>query len=270
LVVKEEEEEEMNQYFPSTTVLAGYRGSIAHGMYVPNTDPNSIDDIDVMGIHICPPEFYIGLANQRKEGKRLDVFEIKEGVYDMVFYELRKYIHLLIKSNPNVLSLLWLREQDYLVVKPYGQILLDNRDLFVSKKIYEAFTSYAFDQLRKMEKFNHQGYMGEKRKKLVEKYGYDCKNAAHCLRLLTMGIEFLQEGKLNVYREKDAYLFIDVKMGRWPLDEVHKYAAELFMRAEEALKKCTLPEEPPIDKIEKMLINILYDYLTSECNWKNE
>ena len=29
-------------------VLAAYRGSIAHGMYVPNTDPTSIDDKDVM------------------------------------------------------------------------------------------------------------------------------------------------------------------------------------------------------------------------------
>jgi predicted nucleotidyltransferase len=260
----------MNEYFPSTTVLAGYRGSIAHGTYVINSDPNSIDDIDVMGIHMCPPEFYIGLGAQRKNGKRLDVFEIKEDPYDIVFYEFRKYIQLLIKSNPSVLSLLWLRPQDYLVRKPYGQLLLDSRDLFVSKKVYESFTEYAKSQFNRMEKFNHEGYMGKKRKALVEKYGYDCKNAAHCLRLLTMGIELLETGDLNVYREKDAYLFINVKMGRWPLEEVKKYAAELFIRAEEAYKKCTLPEEPPIDKIEKMLIDILYDYLTSNCNWKAE
>lgn len=260
----------MKEYFPSTTVLAGYRGSIAHGMYIPNTDPNSIDDIDVMGIHMCPPEFYIGLAAQRKDGKRLDVFEIKEGVYDMVFYEFRKFIHLLVKSNPNVLSLLWLRDEDYLVRKPYGEKLIENRQMFISKKIYYSFTSYAFDQLRKMERFEHHGYMGAKRKSLVEKYGYDCKNAAHCLRLLTMCIEYLETGKLNVYREKDAYVFIDVKMGRWPLESVKLYAAELFTRAEEAYKKCTLPEEPPIDKIEKMLIDILYDYLISNCNWKVE
>lgn len=25
-------------------ILLGYRGSVAHGMYVPNSDPNSIDD----------------------------------------------------------------------------------------------------------------------------------------------------------------------------------------------------------------------------------
>jgi predicted nucleotidyltransferase len=258
----------MNEYFPSTTVLAGYRGSIAHGMYVPNTDPNSIDDIDTMGIFLGAPEYYIGLANKKKDGKRLDVFEIFQEPYDMVFYELRKYIHLLIKSNPNVLSLLWLRPQDYIVRKPYGDTLIENRGLFVSKKAYESFTEYAKSQLNRMERFEHQGYMGAKRKALVEKYGYDCKNAAHCLRLLTMGIEYIETGELNVYRDKDAYIFIDVKMGRWPLESVKTYAAELFARAEEAFKKCTLPEEPPLDKIEKMLINIIYDYINSSCSWK--
>lgn len=258
----------MNEYFPKTTVLAGYRGSIAHNMYIPNTDPNSIDDIDVMGVHMCPPEFYIGLGEKKKEGKRLDVFEIKEDVYDIVFYEFRKFIHLLIKSNPNVLSLLWLRPEDYIVRKPYGEVLIENRDIFISKKIYASFTSYAFDQLRRMERFEHHGYMGAKRKALVEKYGYDCKNAAHCLRLLTMCIEYLETGVLNVYRDKDAYIFIDIKVGRWPLESVHTYAAELFARAEEAFKKCDLPDEPPLDKIEKMLIDILYDYLTSNCSWK--
>jgi len=69
-------------------------------------------------------------------------------------------------------------------------------------------------------------------------------------------------------RQKDAYIFIDVKVGRWPLESVRAYAAELFAHAEEAFKKCDLPDEPPLDKIEKMLIDILYNYLTEDCNWK--
>jgi len=43
---KEEQENLLN--IPNTIFL-GYRGSIAHGMYVPNSDPNSIDDKDIMG-----------------------------------------------------------------------------------------------------------------------------------------------------------------------------------------------------------------------------
>lgn len=40
---------EIKEYHPSIdewAILSGYRGSIAHGMYVPNSNPNSIDDKD--------------------------------------------------------------------------------------------------------------------------------------------------------------------------------------------------------------------------------
>ena len=54
-------DEEMKQLLPNNLIFLGYRGSIAHGMYVPNTDPNSIDDKDIIGIFIAPKDYYIGL-----------------------------------------------------------------------------------------------------------------------------------------------------------------------------------------------------------------
>lgn len=33
-----------------------------------------------------------------------------EGPYDCVFYEIRKMVSLLLNCNPNVLSLLWLKD----------------------------------------------------------------------------------------------------------------------------------------------------------------
>ena len=42
-------EAERKELVPDDLIVLGYRGSISHGMYVPQTDPNSIDDKDVMG-----------------------------------------------------------------------------------------------------------------------------------------------------------------------------------------------------------------------------
>jgi len=42
--------------------------------------------------------------------------------------------------------------------------------------------------------------MGKKRRELVMRVGYDSKNAAHLIRLLRMGIEFLTEGTMYVER----------------------------------------------------------------------
>jgi len=52
--------------------------------------------------------------------------------------------------------------------------------------------------------------MGAKRKSLVEKFGYDTKNAAHLILLLRMGIEFLSVGVLHVKRH-DAQELLEIK-----------------------------------------------------------
>jgi hypothetical protein len=132
---------------PPGAILLAYRGSIAHNMYVPASEPGSIDDVDLMGIVIAPPSFYLGLSKWGSRGTQ----EHKEGQYDCVFYELRKAVSLLLQGNPNILSVLWLRPEHYLLVQPAGRLLIDNRGLFAGKHVHDAFAGYAHDQLAKME-----------------------------------------------------------------------------------------------------------------------
>lgn len=246
--------EDRKKLFPDNVVLLGYRGSVAHNMYVPNTDPNSVDDIDMMGVYMAPEDHYLGINKTRETLERF------VGQWDVVNYEFKKFVHLLLKSNPNVLSLLWVRDNHYIERHKYGQMLIDNRKLFVSKKIYHSFTGYAYSQLKRMTHLAHKGYMGEKRKALVDKYGYDCKNAAHCIRLLKMGMEFLVEGKLNVFRE-DAPMLLEIKKGGWSLEDVKDEAKKLFGLADEAFVRSPLPNEPDYDKVNELVIRILRDYL---------
>jgi hypothetical protein len=87
-------EEEMHEIFHEKTLLAGYVGSISHGTYVPKSDPNSIDDKDVMFVYIKELPYYLGLGR----GKDNVSYKVRE--WDVVGYELKKYLHLLLKSNP--------------------------------------------------------------------------------------------------------------------------------------------------------------------------
>lgn len=249
---------EFQKLLPEGVILLGYRGSIAHNMYIPQTDPNSIDDKDIMGVCIPPLDYYFGLKHFEQQEK-------KEGEWDSVVYELRKFIRLLVNSNPNVLSLLWLKSNFYIKKTPEGEELIKNRSLFVSKKIFHAFTGYAYGQLKKMEHASFEGYMGTKRKALVDRYGYDCKNAAHCIRLLRVGIEFLREGELHVWRE-DAPQLLEIKLGKWTLDQVKKEAEFLFRRAQLAHDECRFPNEPDLGAINKMVTGILTGYLLDKNN----
>jgi len=234
---------------PLNMVLVGYRGSIAHGTYIPSTDPNSIDDKDLMGIYAGKKKHYIGFGGK-------EVYERKINEWDAVLYELRKFIGLLLKSNPNVLMLLWLPEKYYLYKSLYGQMLIDNRSIFVSKHAYHAFSGYAYGQLHRMTNFKYEGYMGEKRKSLVDKYGFDCKNGSHLIRLLRMGIEFLTEGELFVERE-DASQLISIKKGEWTLEQVKKEAEKLFTLAHEAYIRSKLPDKPNHKKAEELLMTMI-------------
>lgn len=138
---------EHRAFIPDRTFLLGYRGSIAHNMFLPGSNPKSIDDVDLMGVVVGDPENYLGLHEWGQRGTK----EVKQGKWDCVFYEVRKMFSLLLQGNPNVLSMLWLRPQDYLLLDSPGRRMVENRHLFHGKHVYNAFAGYAYQQLTKME-----------------------------------------------------------------------------------------------------------------------
>ena len=141
--------EQVHELLPENLILLGYRGSIAHNMYVPQSNKDSIDDKDLMGIFVAPLEHYLGFG-------RDDVHEKFINEWDSVCYEIRKFIQLLLKCNPNVLSLLWVDEQHVIYQHELGRRLRENRRLFVSKQAYHSFNGYAYAQFKRMTHFNQE------------------------------------------------------------------------------------------------------------------
>lgn len=225
-------------YSPGTILLA-VRGSLAHGMYVGGTD--GIDDKDFMGVVLPTFEERFSLRDWHSRGTR----EYQQGEIDLVEYEITKLFSLLLKCNPNVLSLLWMKDEYYLLKTPLGQLLRDNRGLFSSRKAMNAFVGYGYGQIGLMRRSNRHGFRGAKREELIEKFGYDCKNAAHAVRLLRMGIEFLQTGILNVNRtDIDAGELLSIKRGEWKLEVIEEAANTLISRLHSSVSESPLPEEP--------------------------
>jgi predicted nucleotidyltransferase len=231
------------------SVLLAWRGSVAHGTYRPNTEPNSIDDKDLMGVVVPGVEWIAGLRQFGSAG----TLEVQRDPWDIVIYDYRKALRLLAKGNPNVLCLLWLPEDMYIELKPAGQMLRAERELFATKSSFDPFRGYANSQLEKMQRGAHLGYMGEKRRRLVEKHGYDTKNASHLIRILRQGIEFLKTGSLQVIRP-DAEELLAIKNGAWSLEEVRREAERLDRDLEAASHQSSLPDAPDFDAINKLAV----------------
>ncbi len=227
--------------------LAGYRGSVAHG-----TVGDITDDVDIIGTFIAPVNHYFGLT-------RLDHVE-RIGIaekYDFALFEIGKYFRLLLKSNPNVVSLLWLPDNLYIIQSDWGKELIANRDMFMSKKLYKSFGGYAYGQLRRMtHSCTEQAYQGKRRREQFQRFGYDCKNAAHLIRLLRMGIEALTTGEINVARH-DAKQLKEIKAGMWTLEQIEVEAKRLQALLDEAFVRSSLPAHPSFRKAEALLIDIL-------------
>jgi hypothetical protein len=283
-------------------VVLGLMGSHSHGTYLPPEEANAVDDIDLMGFVVPPIEFHLGLPRWRH-------WTLQFEELDVVLYSLEKATRLLLKSNPNIVGLLWLREEEYLHKHPAFELLRSRRHIFSSQAAAHAFAGYAADQLKRMEAFDlgrmaeyeilteaisskgpvsevleadtlklkylstrweveletlnrfrklhrehFSGYMGAKRKAMVRKYQYDVKNAAHLIRLLRMGNEFIQTGVLQVYRTTDADELKRIKRGEWTLDQVKEEAQRLFAEVELARARSPLKEEPDSVAADELLI----------------
>lgn len=140
-----------------------------------------------------------------------------------------------------------------------GDFLRENKDMFYSKKAFPAFEGYAHSQLQRMKRDVFEGYRGDKRKKLFQEFGYDCKNAAHAIRLARMGCEFFETGLWRLDREEcgDSLELLDIKYGKWTKEQVETEFYRLIPRMEAAKDSCTLPLEPDYERINEAVKIIL-------------
>lgn len=241
-------------------LFLGRVGSHSHGTYIPSDNPDSIDDVDYMGV-ICPPRSHvIGLDACGAKRWQTTTFQIEE--LDCVFYSWFHYIHLIThKKNPNVLGLLYLSPENIIYATPEWETLVEECGWFSSKDCLNTYLGMSRSHYEKMKGGGaYKGYMGERRKALVDKYGIDTKDAAHMIRILKMGIEFFDTWELNVDRTGiDADFLKDVKSGKYPRDFILNQWTQLEADLIDAHKHSPLP-----DSVDLKVINEIVEEITSK------
>ena len=151
-------------------ILAGLRGSDAHGTKLPADHPRATDDTDTFAISVQPVEWYLGLRGCTKSRLHWDP-EVADSSYDHLIYDVRKLFALLLKGNPNVHCWLWTEPEDIILADDRGRMILANREMFLSQACFDALGGYAQAQMLKMDRSTYAGYMGKKRKAIVDELG---------------------------------------------------------------------------------------------------
>ncbi len=243
-----------------SVVLMGIRGSHAHGTYIPPAHEYGTDDVDVFVVTVQPVDWYLGLDSYRLGGKLGRHAEITSGPLDVVVYDVRKFCWLLAKGNPNVHAWLWAPEDCYLDTPRAGMMMIADRRAFLSQRVLVATAGYAAGQLHRMTHFRRDGYMGAKRKALVERHGYDVKNAAHCMRLLMQGKELADHGHVRVRWEgAEAKILKEIKLGKWTLTGVRELAEWMFSQFNEAREASGLPVDVDRAVCNRIVCDVIRD-----------
>lgn len=95
------------------------------------------------------------------------------------------------------------------------------------------------------------------RQDMWTKFGADMKFLSHCVRLILEGKELLETGKI-VFPLKDKDLLLDIRNGKYKLEEIHELVEDKKNELENF--EGDLPAEPNFDKINKFLIETVEDF----------
>lgn len=119
-------------------------------------------DMDIYGFAIPPKEFIFPHLAGEIEGfgspaPRFEQYQQHHIIdkdakkeYDFTIYSIVKFFDLCMDNNPNMLSALNVPQRCVLTCTKIGQMVRDNRDMFLHKGSYHKFRGYAYSSLGKI------------------------------------------------------------------------------------------------------------------------
>ncbi len=201
-------------------------GSQAYGL----ADEDS--DIDRRGIFLPPAELHWSLYGVPEQ---IECESTQEA-----YWEIQKFLVLALKANPNVLECLYspLVEKSTLLADE----LLANRNMFLSRLVYQTYNGYVMSQFKKMQAdIRNQGQV-------------KWKHVMHLIRLLISGIQVLRDGFVPVDVGSHRDQLLAIKRGEMLWEETEKWRLSLHVEFDKALEQTKLPERPDYEKANAFLL----------------
>lgn len=133
----------------SNIILLTAGGSHAYG-----TD-NENSDLDIRG---CAVNSRIGIlaSGSFRQFTNMDELigedfeQFTDDATDTVIYSFNKFMFLLANCNPNTIEMLGCKPEHYFYLSDIGRELIDNSDMFLSKKAVSTFGGYAMQQMYRL------------------------------------------------------------------------------------------------------------------------
>lgn len=174
------------------------------------------------------------------------------GEIDLTIYNIVKYFHLVMSGNPTVVDSLFTQEDDVVHSDAVGDIVKENRHLFLSEKMYHTFKGMAWSHVSRLK----SGHVKKGRKENEEVFGWDVKDGYHTVRILLQIQDVLRYGDLNLKRY--SYYLSEIRNGKYPLSHVLSEFEDLMKELELIIAEgSAVPHSPDEKKIKTLLLTCL-------------
>ena len=249
------------RWLPANVQYETIMGSAAYGV------SSDTSDVDVYGWAIPPKEDIFphlrgeipGFGRQAKRFEQFQEHHLRDPdalaghgrTYDLTIFGIVKFFALAAENNPNVIDSLFTPATCVLHSTRVGNLVRENRRLFLHRGAWPKFKGYADSQLHKLAVKQPRG----KRADLVAEHGYDTKFAYHVVRLLGEVEQILVEGDIDLQRDNERLKAI--RRGEWTEARLREWAADKEVDLERAYATSTLPPTPDEDKLKALLLNCL-------------
>ncbi len=192
-----------NEHLGKHVVLLGLAGSYAYGTNIDGSD------IDIRGITLNQKSDLIGLTQFE---------QYVDDNTDTVIYAFNKMINLLLSCNPNTIELLGLAPENYLYLNDIGQMVLDNKRIFLSKRVIQSFGGYADAQLRRL-----QNALARDTFPQSEKEQHIFNSVKNTIHSFNSSYNNFENGSLKIFIDKavnpelETEIFVNAKLNHYPL-----------------------------------------------------
>ncbi len=178
-------------------------------------------------------------------------------VYDLTIFGVVKFFSLAMENNPNIIDSLFTPTTCVLHCTKVGNLVRENRRLFLHKGAWPKFKGYAYSQLHKIAIKRPRG----KRAELVAEHGFDTKFAYHVVRLIGEVEQILMEGDVDLQRNNEQLKA--VRRGEWTEERLRQWFADKESHLERAYAESTLRATPDEPRLKALLLDCLEEHYGS-------